>query len=128
LSIPAKYRQRQIYWLDDCEPLDGDERKDRPVIVLSSPKALQTGEFPLIVACTTHPRARDMPRFAIPTRQENPETGLPVRCWAVPRWYLPINPFRLKTLKGTCPEALFADILKAVLDQMDKDDQSAKEK
>src|SRR6185437_15613583 len=121
LAIVSKIRQRQIYWLSDCEPLDGDADKDRPVIVLSSPKLLQAREFPLVVACTTHPRKNDQPRFLVPSREKEPETGLPKDCWALPRWYMPINPFRLTALKGTCPMELFNAIFAAVMAQIETD-------
>ena len=57
----------------------------------------------MVIAGTTTPRPKDMPRFRIPSRQENQETGLSQTCWALPRWYLRINPYRLKELKGNCP-------------------------
>ena len=77
LSIPSKIRQRQIYWLDDCEPLDGVDEKDRPVIVLATAEMLRGNGPVLIVACTTHPRRHDDRRFRIPSRHEASETGLP---------------------------------------------------
>src|SRR5580704_4875288 len=111
-------RQRQIYWLQDCEPLDGVDEKDRPVIVLTNPAAMPRGDFPLIVACTTSPREKDVPRFEIPSRKVNADTGLPQTCWALPRWYLPINPFRLTVLKGNCPLEIFEPPLAATLAQI----------
>lgn len=110
-------RQRQIYWLDDCEPLDGDADKDRPVIVLSTPEMLRKAAEPvLIVACTTHPRRKDVPRFEIPMTSE---TGLRKKCWALPKWFLTINGYRLQQFKGNCPEPLFGDIFEAVMAAMD---------
>jgi mRNA-degrading endonuclease toxin of MazEF toxin-antitoxin module len=120
--VPPRIRQAEIYWLDDCDPLDGDETKDRPVIVLSTGEMLRTQNFALVVACSTHPREQDQPRFHIPSRRQVPDTGLPVDCWALPRWYIRINPYRLTVTKGTCPEALFVRILSATLAQMDADE------
>jgi mRNA-degrading endonuclease toxin of MazEF toxin-antitoxin module len=117
-------RQRQIYWLSNCEPLDGDHEKDRPVIVLASPESLRRQDSILVVACSTHPRRQDVPRFAVPSRHESEETGLPQTCWALPRWYLKINRFRLTELRGSCPEPLFAAILSAVLTQMEADEKA----
>ncbi|HZK82047.1 MAG TPA: type II toxin-antitoxin system PemK/MazF family toxin [Humisphaera sp.] len=125
MKTRANIRQRQIYWLDQCEPLDGDEEKDRPVIVLAAPETLRAADFILVVACSTHPRERDIPRFEVPSRQQAEETGLPKNCWAIARWYLKINRFRLTQVKGTCPEPIFTPILKAVLEQIDLDTNAA---
>jgi hypothetical protein len=114
LPILTNIRQRQIYWLDDCEPLDGDIEKDRPIIVWESPNALRTANIIKVLACSTHPRSEDKGCILIPSRHVEPETGLPKQCWAIPRWYLNINRFRLKDLKGNCPETLFVCILKAI--------------
>lgn len=113
-------RQRQIYWLDDCDPLDGVDEKDRPVIIIETPDVLRHADMVEIVACSTHPRRQDKPRFKVPSRHTEPDTGLPDDCWALPRWYLKINRHRLKTLKGNCPLAIFEDIFEAVLDEKDK--------
>jgi hypothetical protein len=93
LAIPLKFKQGQIYWLEHCPPLDGRDEKKRPVIVMDSPGMLKAGDRPNIVACTTHPRRKDQPRFEIPPRGEDPQTGLPETCWAVPRWYFDVNRF-----------------------------------
>lgn len=114
-------RQRQIYWLDDCEPLDGDDQKDRPVIVLASPESLAVDHIILIVACSTHPRVQDNPRILIPSRHSEPDTGLPDDCWALPRWHMKINRFRLRDLKGNCPTPLFVRVLTEVLAQVSKE-------
>jgi mRNA-degrading endonuclease toxin of MazEF toxin-antitoxin module len=129
VSTSTQIRQGQIYWLDDCEPLEGDTEKDRPVIVLSSPAMLRASKTDpvLVVACSTHPRKRDVPRFELPTRHEDSETGLPKKCWAIARWYLPINRFRLTTVTGKCPEPLFNESLIAVLAQMDADQRAGQE-
>ena len=97
---------------------------DRPVIVLASPELLRKQDIILVVACSTHPRKQDVPRFPVPSRHENEETGLPQECWALPRWYFSMNRFRLTELKGSCPEPLFATILEAVLKQMDADEKA----
>jgi hypothetical protein len=123
LGFLDKIKQRQIYWLDNCVPLDGVDEKRRPVIVLSPPAHLCAKAEVLVVGCTCHPRDKDHPRFAIPSRHKAPETGLPQECWALPRWYLPINRFRLKDLAGKCPDASFDAIIKAVDEQMEHDAQ-----
>jgi mRNA-degrading endonuclease toxin of MazEF toxin-antitoxin module len=122
LAIFTNIRQRQIYWLNDCEPLDEDQEKDRPIIVLDSPSHLRTAGIIRVVACSTHPRKRDMQRILIPNRHVVPGTGLPKDCWAIPRWYLNINRFRLTDLKGTCPEQLFVKVLLAVEKQIATDE------
>ncbi len=122
---PLRVRQTQIYWLEDCDPLDGDAETDRPVIVLSTAEMLKSGRFARVVACSTHPRKRDVPRILIPDRRQEPATGLPRKCWALPRWYLQINPHRLRTLSGSCPEPLFAHVQSAVMAQVEADTKAA---
>ena len=119
-------RQRQIYWLDDCEPLDGDADKDRPIIVLATPESLAKDDIILVVACSTHPRKKDKNRILVPSRHTEPETGLPSDCWAIPRWYFEINRFRLKVLKGNCPLKLFVEVLKAAAAQQEQDEADMK--
>lgn len=121
MALPSKLRQRQIYWLDDCEPLDGDEEKRRPVIVISTPYMLTRSGPARVVACTTKPRERDRPRYRIPPRDEVYDTGLPRECWALPRWYLNVNQFRLNTFSGNCPATIFLPMWHATLAQMDSD-------
>src|SRR6185437_10296123 len=104
LSIQTSIRQGQIYWLDNCDPLDGDIEKDRPVIVLSTPQMLRSMNTVVVVACTTHPRKKDPTTFRVPSKSECTETGLPKACWAIPRWYLNVNRYRMTILKGKCPE------------------------
>jgi len=123
VSTLLKIRQGQIYWFKGCEPLDGNEEKDRPVIVLSPNQLLKRPNSVLVVACTTHPRPRDIPRFEVPSRKILPATGLSKTCWAVPRWYLDVNPYRLTELRGVCPEPLFGQIFAATMKQMDEDQQ-----
>ena len=124
MKYRTNIRQGQIYWLDKCDPLDGDHDKDRPIIVIASPEELRAEDFVLVVACSTHPRTQDVPRYAVPTRFEAIETGLPKPCWAIRRWYFRVNRFRLTDLKGVCPEPLFTTIASAVLDQIDIDSQT----
>jgi mRNA-degrading endonuclease toxin of MazEF toxin-antitoxin module len=120
---PPRIRQGQIYWLDDCVPLDGNVDKSRPVVVISTPEQIKAGVVVLVAACTTHPRPKDPRRFKIVDRTVNPTTGLSKTCWALPRWYLLVNPFRLKTLAGNCPSDVLARLIAAVLVQVENDRQ-----
>ena len=121
LEKSDEYPASRYYWLSDCEPLYGDAEKGRPIIVLSPPEELRTQDIIKVVACSTHPRKKDVPRFPVPSRDECVETGLPQKCWALPRWHLNINRFRLTDLKGNCPLPLFIQIFEAVLNQIESE-------
>lgn len=115
-----RFNQADIYWLTDCDPLDDDNTKDRPVIVLQKLSFNRSSRPVLVVACSTRPRKNEMD-FRLPDRREDPRTGLSRECWAIPRWYLHVNPHRLNERSGRCPDELFNDLLEAVLDRMDSD-------
>lgn len=68
-------------------------------------------DFARIVACTTHPRQQDPREYEIP---QTHDTGLRGQCWAIPRWYLFLNPQRLTEHAGNCPDELFDDLLLAM--------------
>lgn len=95
-SLPI--RQGQVYWIDDCPPLDGDEAKRRPVVVVSPTSEIRRDLRPVIVvAVSTTALERYRDRVRLPNRQDNPNTtsGLPRRCWAIPDWWLLVDRVRL---------------------------------
>ena len=57
-------RLGSIYWLKNCEPLDDDNTKDRPVVVVDYPdSALDSEELIIVVACSTKKRDSEPDRF-----------------------------------------------------------------
>ncbi len=54
------------------------------MIVLASPEALRKQDIILVVACSTHPRKQDVPRFAVPSRYEAKKRGF--------RWNVRMTP------------------------------------
>jgi mRNA-degrading endonuclease toxin of MazEF toxin-antitoxin module len=75
-----------IVWWDDCPPLDGDDEKRRPVIVVN-PNLGSEFLYVMPTSCTAGPRERDA--IPLPTQQDHQcTTGLPRPCCAIPRWFL----------------------------------------
>lgn len=108
-----------IYLLKHCPPLHGEEKKDRPVVVI--------GPIPnygkvLIVAISSSVKASVRDRIALPDRTTDPQstTGLDQPCWAVPAWYAAVTPKRLGGKKiGQLPEALRMEVTTAVLARLE---------
>jgi mRNA-degrading endonuclease toxin of MazEF toxin-antitoxin module len=95
-------RQGDIFWLDECPPLEGEQTKRRPVIVVSPPEMLKGVGPVLVVATSTTVLVSEMDRVALPNKQNEPQTksGLPRPCWAVPRWFLLVERTRLTEYAG----------------------------
>ena len=93
---PAQLKRGLIVWLDDCPPLDDDQAKRRPIVVIT-PTVLQADPndppAAVVVACSTT-YGPDVPAaILMPNRSTEPQTttGLPQVCWAVPRWFFEIT-------------------------------------
>jgi mRNA-degrading endonuclease toxin of MazEF toxin-antitoxin module len=89
----SRIRQGDIFWLDDCPPLQGDIAKRRPVVVISPTKLVETRPDALVVACTSSVLPSDTSAIELPSRERTPQTrtGLNRRTWAIPRWLLPVQ-------------------------------------
>jgi mRNA-degrading endonuclease toxin of MazEF toxin-antitoxin module len=123
LGQTRELRTGDIYWLDDCPPLEGDFAKRRPVIVVSPPDRVKGEIIVLVVATSTTVLASETDRIALPNLQDEPQTKsrLPKRCWAVPRWYLAVRRETLRDYIGYVPAALQKRIVDAVLKRMAKE-------
>jgi mRNA-degrading endonuclease toxin of MazEF toxin-antitoxin module len=112
-SPSPRLRQGSIYWLYNCAPLDDENFKDRPVVIVDDPESLKTGEYVVVVACSTKNRKNEYDSVKLPDRGSMPQTrsGLPKACWAIPRWYFPVHRSRLVEYKGH----LTGGVLKAVI-------------
>ncbi len=108
-------RVGQVYWLDDCPSLDDDNIKQRPVVVIH----VHSSGKVLVVAVTTKPRPSEHDQVKLPNRRDNPRTtsGLADPCWAVPRWFFPIEPNRLMDCCGYVSGRVLHDILTAVAER-----------
>lgn len=106
-------RQGNVYWLKDCEPLDDDNVKDRPVVVVDDPISLKAGGPVIVVACSTKDRDSDTDGVRLPDLTTMPQTrsGLKKACWAIPRWHFPVERHRLSEYKGH----LTGNVLKSVI-------------
>ncbi len=87
--------------MDDFPPLEGENVKRRPVVVVSTPEELRKASKPIVIMAIST-STLDPDRIPLPNTQDNPNTksGLPHRCWAVPRWYLAIRSERLIDTAG----------------------------
>jgi mRNA-degrading endonuclease toxin of MazEF toxin-antitoxin module len=115
-------RQGTIFWLDDCPPLDGGKPKRRPVIVVSTREMLARGG-PVVVVATSHTVLPSEPDLVkIPNRQDNRFTTsrLPKRCWAVPRWFLLIEPEKLTQWAGYITGDVLRQLMAAVEHRKDE--------
>jgi mRNA-degrading endonuclease toxin of MazEF toxin-antitoxin module len=116
-----KIEPGQIYWLNDCPPLDGTRRERRPVIVVfvddDDGNAM---DRVIIVPTTTHP-TRDPDRIVIAGLDQNPDspTGLPKTCIALPRWFFPVERDHLWELMGRLPAPLLQRLEEAVEARLD---------
>jgi mRNA-degrading endonuclease toxin of MazEF toxin-antitoxin module len=106
-------RQGSVYWLRDCPPLDDDNTKDRPVVVVDDPKSLADGGPVIVVACTTKNRESEEDAVKLSDRSTMPQarSGLAKPCWGIPRWDFPIERERLTEYKGH----LTGNVLKRLL-------------
>jgi mRNA-degrading endonuclease toxin of MazEF toxin-antitoxin module len=108
-------RLGSIYWLKNCDPLDDDNAKDRPVVVVDYPDSLlETAELIIVVACSTKNRHAEYDQIKLPDRVRIPQTksGLSRPTWAIPRWHLNVHRDRLNEYKGH----LTGSVLKAVIE------------
>jgi mRNA-degrading endonuclease toxin of MazEF toxin-antitoxin module len=105
-------RQGNVYWLQDCEPLDDDNEKDRPVVVVDDPASLAAGGPVIVVACSTKDR-NEPDQVKLPDKSTEPQTksGLKKPSYAIPRWHFPVERERLDEYKGY----LTGKVLRAVL-------------
>jgi mRNA-degrading endonuclease toxin of MazEF toxin-antitoxin module len=109
-----------LYWLDACPPLEGHLAKRRLMIVVN-PGDHSTGEvIVLVVATSTTALASETDRIALPNREDEPQTktGLPKRCWVVPRWYVRVRQEVLQDYIGYVPAKLQQRIIAAVLERL----------
>lgn len=108
-------RQGSIYWLYDCEPLDDENVKDRPVVIVDDPESLKTGDHVVVVACSTKNRETEYDKVKLPDRGSMPQTrsGLGKVCWAIPRWYFPVHRSRLIEYKGHLTGKVLKDVILA---------------
>ena len=73
------------------------------MIVVDDAASLKAGANPIVVvACSTSIRETETDRIRLPSQADTPScrTGLPRECWAVPRWYFPVERTRLTDYRG----------------------------
>jgi mRNA-degrading endonuclease toxin of MazEF toxin-antitoxin module len=110
-------RTGHVYWLENCEPLDDENVKDRPVVVVDDPKSLAKGGRVVIVACSTKDRRSEPDKVKLPDRSTIPQTksGLKHPTWAIPRWHFPVERDRLREYKGHLTGNVLRQVLEAYL-------------
>ena len=104
------YSPGQAFWLEDCEPLSGGARKDRPVIVVAPVGSLPDlpPGYLLVVAVTGTPGADDKAVYI--------DIGLPEPCWAVPDWAIALTPDELGKWAGSVSQLKVKEILEKIED------------
>jgi mRNA-degrading endonuclease toxin of MazEF toxin-antitoxin module len=117
---PDQIRQGSIYWLQNCEPLEDDNTKDRPVIVVDDPASLKMDGPVIVIACSTQNRASESGTIRLPDRSSIPQakSGLKRPTWAVPRWHFPVERERLSEYKGYLTGNVLKAVLAAYLEQL----------
>jgi mRNA-degrading endonuclease toxin of MazEF toxin-antitoxin module len=112
----------QVFWLDDCPPLDGQDVKRRPVVIIDDTDELRAGADPVIVVAITSTDCQDADRVDLPNTAEEPgsTTGLPEPCCALPRWILQVERARLSDYAGYLPKVTLERLLDAVERRMDE--------
>jgi hypothetical protein len=99
MGIRHKPRTGEIFWLENCPPLDGREAKRRPVVFLGVIKPADP-HSPFLVAAISHTAStldRDPDMIRLPDLQQSPQvkTGLSKPSWVLPRWFAVIEPERI---------------------------------
>jgi len=119
---PNQIRQGSIYWLCDCEPLDDDNTKDRPVIVVDDLKSLKPSELIVVIACSTRKRDSEPDAVQLPDRGTTPQTksGLTKPCWAIPRWRVLVHRNRLIEYKGHLTGRVLKEVIAAHLARLQR--------
>jgi mRNA-degrading endonuclease toxin of MazEF toxin-antitoxin module len=125
--LPGSIRQGSIYLVRKCDPLDDDNVKDRPVIVVDDPICLKGGGPVVVVACSTKIRATDPDAVALPDRGRIPQTksGLAKPCWAIPRWRFVIERDRLDFYLGHLTGSVLRSVISAYLKRVSEESESS---
>ncbi len=118
-----------IYWFDNCPPLDGVERKRRPIVIVVCEDESSAPLNPLFaVGITTHPTDH-YDRLQLPSLRDDPltSTGLPEPCFALPRWLLVVYRDELLPANfiGELRGVLLYRLLEAVEARLDQPDWDA---
>lgn len=111
-------KRGDIFWIDNCPPLEGDHAKRRAVVVVTPRERLKDETQPvLVVAVTGHVSrfaARGVP---MPNNQTHRQctTGFTKPCWAIPEWcLLVVDRSILKNKGGYLGGRSLADLLEQV--------------
>jgi mRNA-degrading endonuclease toxin of MazEF toxin-antitoxin module len=121
--VSPRIRQGDIFWLDNCRPLHGDQNKRRPVVVISPTELIEKAPDVLVVACTSTVFASDKTAIELPSRERTPQakTGLGRRTWAVPAWILPVERHLLTDRIGAVTGATLRRLLDAVIGNRERE-------
>ena len=108
-------RQGNVYWLQNCQPLDDDNEKDHPVVLVDDPKTIAAGGPVIVAVCSTKNRASDPDGIKLPDRSTQPQTksGLKKPCWAIPRWHFAVERDRLDEYIGYLTGGVLHRVLRA---------------
>jgi len=124
--MPSRHKPRigEIFWLDDCPPLDGQMVKRRPVVFLGSIRQTDP-QSPLLVVAVSHTASqpeRDPDMIRLPDLQQSPQvrTGLSRPSWAIPRWFAVIEPQRIDVPMGYLSGSLLKRLIAAVNRRVDQ--------
>jgi hypothetical protein len=113
VQTPPRIRQGQIYWLSDCPPLDGDDIKTRPVVVVDDARSLEDGEVIVIVLGATSRGGGGGILLPHSGSQENCLTGLDRPTWVIPHWILLVERTALTNLAGHISGRTLRSVLEA---------------
>lgn len=82
-----------VYWLDDCPPLDGGQPRRAPVIIIDAEDPVEV----FVLGVTTD--RTDPDRIDLPNRRDEPEasSGLSEPCCTIPRWIICVQRSRFTT-------------------------------
>ena len=116
MAINRKIRQGEIYWLDKCPALDGRQEKRRPVVVIGHVDPFNRNS-PVLVVGISHTAStpeKDPDLIRLPDLQQSStvKTGLTRPSWALPRWFLLVDPQRLPRHRG---HYITGDLLKRLV-------------
>ena len=92
-------------------------------MIISPPMLLKKGGPVVVAACSSSALASDLSRIELPNKADIPQTksGLPKRCWLIPRWILTVDPTRFDPARysGYLTGSKLKEVLAAVVEAAD---------
>jgi mRNA-degrading endonuclease toxin of MazEF toxin-antitoxin module len=112
MAARNEIRVGDIFWLENCPPLQGEQSKTRPVIVMSLSESDAELGGVLTVACTSSSYPDDTAVIELPSHPDGRvRSGLKKKTWVVLRWIVVVQREQLKKYVGYISGDVFDHIV-----------------